>query len=93
MPSSPTFRNVDSVVQEDLTRRYEALCAHYRMIPTRSMRSRLSYAIYILHSAAISHRPFGCARSNQIPRRVSRSRNQIRTKALLATRREENRND
>jgi hypothetical protein len=33
---SAAFRNVDCVAQEDLTRRYEALCAHYRMIPTRN---------------------------------------------------------
>ena len=33
---SAAFRNVDRAAQEDLTRRYEALCAHYRMTPTRS---------------------------------------------------------
>jgi len=33
---SAAFRNVDSAAQDDLTRRYEALCAHYRMTPTRN---------------------------------------------------------
>jgi hypothetical protein len=33
---SAAFRNVDHTAQEDLTRRYEALCAHYRMTPTHN---------------------------------------------------------
>jgi hypothetical protein len=33
---SAAFRNVDSAAREDLTRRYEALCAHYQMTPTRN---------------------------------------------------------
>ncbi len=33
---SAAFRNLDSDAQEDLTRRYEALCAHYGMTPTRN---------------------------------------------------------
>jgi len=33
---SAAFRNLDRAAQEDLTRRYEALCAHYRMTPTRN---------------------------------------------------------
>src|SRR5215213_3429381 len=33
---SAAFRNLDRAAQEDLTRRYEALCAHYRMRPTRN---------------------------------------------------------
>jgi hypothetical protein len=33
---SAAFRNVDRNMQEDLTRRYEELCAHYGMIPTRN---------------------------------------------------------
>jgi transposase InsO family protein len=33
---SAAFRNVDRDMQEDLTRRYEQLCAHYGMIPTRN---------------------------------------------------------
>jgi len=33
---SAAFRNVDRAAQEDLTRRYEALCAHYWMTPTRN---------------------------------------------------------
>src|SRR5271163_1752688 len=33
---SAAFRNLDLAAQEDLTRRYEALCAHYRMTPTRN---------------------------------------------------------
>jgi hypothetical protein len=33
---SAAFRNLGRDAQEDLTRRYEALCAHYRMMPTRN---------------------------------------------------------
>ena len=33
---SAAFRNLDSQAQDDLTRRYDALCAHYRMMPTRN---------------------------------------------------------
>lgn len=33
---SAAFRNLDSDATEDLTRRYEALCAHYGMTPTRN---------------------------------------------------------
>ncbi len=33
---SAAFRNLDANAQEDLTRRYEALCAHYGMTPTRN---------------------------------------------------------
>ena len=33
---SAAFRNVDRDMQEDLTRRYEELCAHYGMTPTRN---------------------------------------------------------
>jgi hypothetical protein len=33
---SAAFRNLTADAQEDLTRRYEALCAHYRMTPTRN---------------------------------------------------------
>ena len=33
---SAAFRNLDRDAREDLTRRYEALCAHYRMMPTRN---------------------------------------------------------
>jgi hypothetical protein len=33
---SAAFRNLDRDAQEDVTRRYEALCAHYRMTPTRN---------------------------------------------------------
>jgi hypothetical protein len=33
---SAAFRNVDRAAHEDLTRRYEALCAHYGMTPTRN---------------------------------------------------------
>lgn len=35
---SAAFRNLDADAQEDLTRRYEALCRHYRMIPSRNNR-------------------------------------------------------
>lgn len=33
---SAAFRNLDRAAQEDLTHRYEALCAHYGMTPTRN---------------------------------------------------------
>lgn len=33
---SAAFRNLDHRAQEDLTRRYEELCAHYGMTPTRN---------------------------------------------------------
>lgn len=35
---SAAFRNLDATAEADLTRRYEALCAHYRMAPTRNNR-------------------------------------------------------
>src|SRR5664279_1967084 len=35
---SAAFRNLDRDAREDLTSRYEALCAHYRMQPTRNNR-------------------------------------------------------
>ncbi len=33
---SAAFRNLDPATEDDLTRRYEALCAHYKMRPTRN---------------------------------------------------------
>jgi hypothetical protein len=33
---SAAFRNVETETQEDLTRRYDDLCAHYGMMPTRN---------------------------------------------------------
>ena len=33
---SAAFRNLDHDAKQDLTRRYEALCAHYGMLPTRN---------------------------------------------------------
>jgi hypothetical protein len=33
---SAAFRNLDRDARDDLTRRYEALCAHYRMTPSRN---------------------------------------------------------
>ena len=35
---SAAFRNLDREAREDLTRRYDALCAHYGMEPTRNNR-------------------------------------------------------
>jgi hypothetical protein len=35
---SAAFRNLDNDTRQDQTRRYEALCAHYRMEPTRNNR-------------------------------------------------------
>jgi hypothetical protein len=35
---SAAFRNLDTEAREDLTRRYDALCAHYGMEPTRNNR-------------------------------------------------------
>jgi hypothetical protein len=33
---SAAFRNLDRAAEDDLTRRYQALCAHYGMTPTRN---------------------------------------------------------
>ena len=35
---SAAFRNLDNDTRQDQTRRYDALCAHYRMEPTRNNR-------------------------------------------------------
>lgn len=35
---SAAFRNLDATAEADLTKRYDALCAHYRMTPTRNNR-------------------------------------------------------
>jgi hypothetical protein len=35
---SAAFRNLDQAAKDDLTRRYDALCAHYRMTPSRNNR-------------------------------------------------------
>ena len=35
---SAAFRNLDTAAADDLTRRYEALCTHYGMIPSRNNR-------------------------------------------------------
>lgn len=35
---SAAFRNIDAEARSDLTCRYDALCAHYRMTPTRNNR-------------------------------------------------------
>jgi hypothetical protein len=35
---SAAFRNLDREAREDLTRRYDALCSHYGMLPTRNNR-------------------------------------------------------
>lgn len=35
---SAAFRNLDADAKADLTTRYDALCAHYRMVPTRNNR-------------------------------------------------------
>jgi hypothetical protein len=35
---SASFRNLDAVARDDLTARYDALCAHYGMEPTRNNR-------------------------------------------------------
>jgi hypothetical protein len=35
---SAAFRNLDDDTRQDQTRRYEALCGHYRMLPTRNNR-------------------------------------------------------
>jgi hypothetical protein len=35
---SAAFRNLDADARDDLTKRYDALCAHYRMEPTRNNR-------------------------------------------------------
>ncbi len=33
---SAAFRNLDADAKRDLTQRYEALCLHYGMVPTRN---------------------------------------------------------
>lgn len=33
---SAAFRNLDAGTEADLTKRYDALCAHYQMVPTRN---------------------------------------------------------
>jgi transposase InsO family protein len=33
---SAAFKNLDRAARDDITRRYEALCAHYRMTPSRN---------------------------------------------------------
>lgn len=35
---SAAFRNLDADARQQQTRRYQALCAHYRMEPTRNSR-------------------------------------------------------
>ena len=37
---SAAFRNLDADARVDLTRRYDALCEHYAMEPTRNNRTR-----------------------------------------------------
>ena len=36
---SAAFRNLNRKAEDDLTSRYEAFCAHYRMLPSRNKRS------------------------------------------------------
>ena len=51
---SAAFRNLDADVREDLTRRYDTLCAHYGMEPTRNS------ARYERRSTLITpNQPFG----------------------------------
>jgi hypothetical protein len=38
---SAAFRNLDRRTQEDLTRRYEELCTHYGMTPSRNKASKI----------------------------------------------------
>ena len=47
---SAAFRNLDSDATEDLTRRYEALCTHYGMTPTRN---NSGLAAMLMTSAAL----------------------------------------
>jgi hypothetical protein len=35
---SAAFRNLDQKAKDDITRRYDELCAHYRMVPSRNNR-------------------------------------------------------
>ena len=49
---SAAFRNLDDDTRQDQTRRYEALCAHYRMEPTRNNRG-------VAHENGSIERPHG----------------------------------
>ncbi len=40
---SAAFRNLNADAKEDLTRRYEELCAHYRMTPTRNNKGCIAH--------------------------------------------------
>jgi hypothetical protein len=55
---SAGFRNLDGDAEVDLTRRYEALCAHYGMTPTRNNAG-------VAHeNGSISRKPLVSARGN-----------------------------
>jgi hypothetical protein len=63
---SAAFRNLDGRTQEDLTRRYEELCTHYGMTPSRNNRD---LGTRTARSASKACHP----RSTRGPRRQSRS--------------------
>jgi hypothetical protein len=54
---SASFRNVDHDAREDLTQRYDALCAHYGMQPTRNNRAVAHETAPSRARMAISRRP------------------------------------
>ena len=53
---SAAFRNLDNDTRQDQTRRYEALCAHYRMEPTRNNRGVAHETVRSKARTAISSR-------------------------------------
>ena len=59
---SAAFRNLDDDARQDQTRRYEALCAHYRMLPTRNNRG-------VAHENGSIESPHGHLKRAIAPRR------------------------
>jgi hypothetical protein len=56
---SAAFRNLDADASRDLTLRYEELCAHYRMTPTRNNKGIAQRTAPSRAPMAISKAPFG----------------------------------
>ena len=51
---SAAFRNLDADAREDLTSRYDALCAHYRMEPTRNNRGMAHEKDYVAYCTSFA---------------------------------------
>lgn len=54
---SAAFRNLSADAKEDLTHRYEELCAHYRMTPTRNNKGIAHETVRSKAAMAISRMP------------------------------------